>query len=141
MLRQRENELASFQNFRAVYGDTPEILQQKMNDLRNRNSALVDELGKRPGQELQTDYYRLESECDQLRQAHVDMNKQLSTMQEQVGELQTLRNENTILKTAKENLKGLWDDAQETIVGLQARIDRLTAAEMTPADWDKRAAY
>ena len=140
MLRQRENELASFQNFRAVYGDTPEILQQKMNDLRNRNAALVDELGKRPGQELQTDYDRLESECNQLRQAHVDINKQLSAMQEQVGELQRLRNENTILKTAKENLKGLWDDAQETIVGLQARIDRLTAAEMTPADWDKRAA-
>lgn len=138
-LRQHESELATFQNFRAVYGDTPEILQQKMNDLRNRNTALVDELGKRPGQELQSDYERLEAECKKLRQEHIDMNKQLSTVQEQVVELQTLRNENTILKTAKERLKGQWDTAQEMINGLQEQVKRLTAADITPADWDKRA--
>ena len=139
-LRQRENELATFQNFRAVYGDTPEILQRKMDDLRDRNAALVDELGKRPGEELQADYERLESECKRLKQERVDMSKQFDVMQEQVVELQDLRNENTILKTAKEHLKGLWDDAQETIDGLQARIDRLTATEITPADRDNRAA-
>ena len=140
LLHERELELGKFQNFKAVYGDTPELLQQKMSDLRDRNNALVDELGKRPGVELQDDYTRLENECARLHQAYVDMSRQTGVLQEQITEIQTLRNENTILKAAKENLKGLWDDAQETIVGLQTRIDRLTAAEITPADWDKRAA-
>ena len=139
-LRQCENELATFQSFVTVYGNTPKIIEQKINDLQNRNAALVEELGKRPSQELQAEYERLETECNSLRQSHININKQLGIMQEQVSELQTLRNENTILKTAKENLKGLWEEAQDTIESLQARINRLTAAEMTPADWDKRAA-
>ena len=139
-LKERESELATFQNFRAVYGDTPEMLLRKMQDLKDRNAALVEELGKRPGEELQADFTRLEGECKRLNQERVDMNKQLSAMQEQFVELQTLRQENTILKAAKENLKGSLDEAQETIDGLQARIARLTAAEITPADWDKRAA-
>lgn len=139
-LRQSENELANFQSFITVYGNTPEVIQKKIDELRNRNAALVEELGKRPSQELQSDYERLETECIQLRQSHIDINKQLAIMQEQVSELQTLRNENTILKADKENLKGLWEESQETIESLQARINRLTAAEMTPADWNKRAA-
>lgn len=139
-LRQRENELATFQNFRAVYGDTPEILRQKMDDLRNRNAALLEELGKRPGEELQTDYARLESECKRLQQERVDMNEKFNHLQEQVVELQNLRNTNSILTASNANLQGQWKDAQEMIDTLQARIDRLTAAEMTPADWDKRAA-
>ena len=139
-LRQSENELANFQSFITVYGNTPEVIQKKIDELRNRNAALVEELGKRPSQELQSDYERLETECTQLRQSHIDINKQLGIMQEQVSELQTLRNENTILKVDKENLKGLWEESQETIESLQARINRLTAAEMTPADWNKRAA-
>lgn len=139
-LRQSENELATFQSFITVYGNTPEVIQKKIDELRNRNAALVEELGKRPSQELQSDYERLEIECTQLRQSHIDINKQLAIMQEQFSELQTLRNENTILKADKENLKGLWEESQETIESLQARINRLTAAEMTPADWNKRAA-
>lgn len=139
-LKEREAELATFQNFRAVYGDTPEVLLRKMQDLKDRNSALVEALGKRPGEELQADFARLEEECKRLNQERVDMNKQLSAMQEQFVELQTLRQENTILKATKENLKGTLDEAQETIDGLQTRIARLTAAEITPADWDKRAA-
>ena len=139
-LKDRETELAAFQNFRVVYGDTPEVLLSKMQDLKDRNAALVEELGRRPGKELQTDFARLEGENKRLNQERVDMNKQLSAMQEQFVELQTFRTENTILKATKENLKGTLDEAQETIDGLQARIARLTAAEITPADWDKRAA-
>ena len=139
-LKEREAELATFQNFRAVYGDTPEMLIRKIQDLKDRNAALVEALGKRPGEELQADFARVESECRRLNQERVDINKQLTAMQEQFVELQTLRQENTILKATKENLKGMLDEAQETIDGLQARIARLTAAEITPADWDKRAA-
>ena len=139
-LKEREAELATFQNFRAIYGDTPEVLMHKIQDLKDRNTALVDELGKRPGEELQADFARLEGECRRLNQERVDINKQLSAMQEQFVELQTLRQENTILQAARDNLKGTLDDAQETIDGLQARIARLTAADITPADWDKRAA-
>ena len=139
-LKEREAELATFQNFRAVYGDTPEVLMRKIQDLKDRNAALVEELGKRPGEELQSDFARLEGECRRLNQERVDINKQLAAMQEQFVELQTLRQENTILQASKENLKSTLDDAQETIDGLQARIARLTAAEITPADWDKRAA-
>ena len=105
-----------------------------------RQKFLVEELGTRPGEELQSDYSRLKAACKSLQQERDAINKQLTALQGQFVELQTLRNENTILKTAKDNLKGLWDDAQETITGLQTRIDRLTAAEITPADWDKRAA-
>ena len=139
-LKEREAELATFQNFRAVYGDTPEVLMRKIQDLKDRNAALVEELGKRPGEELQSDFARLEGECRRLNQERVDINKQLAAMQEQFVELQTLRQENTILQASKENLKSTLDDAQETIDGLQARIARLTAAEITPADWDKRTA-
>ena len=139
-LKEREAELATFQNFRAVYGDTPEMLIRKIQDLKDRNAALVEALGKRPGEELQADFARVEGECKRLNQERVDINKQLSAMQEQFVELQTLRQENTILKATKENLKGTLDEAQETIDGLQARIARLTATEITPADWDKRAA-
>lgn len=139
-LREREEELSAYRNFREVYGDTPEILRQKMDDLRERNSALIDELGRRPGEELQADYTRLESECTRLRQERVDINRQLNFMQEQVSELQSLRNRNTILNAAYDELQGRWNDAQEIIDGLQTRIKRLTAADMTPADWDKRAA-
>ena len=139
-IKEREVELATFQNFRAVYGDTPEVLMRKMQDLKDRNAALVEALGKRPGEELQADFARIESECRRLNQERVDINKQLTAMQEQFVELQTLRQENTILKATKENLKGTLDEAQETIDGLQTRIARLTAAEITPADWDKRAA-
>ncbi len=116
------------------------MLIRKIQDLKDRNAALVEALGKRPGEELQADFARIEGECKRLNQERVDINKQLSAMQEQFVELQTLRQENTILKATKENLKGMLDEAQETIDGLQARIARLTAAEITPADWDKRAA-
>ncbi|MBR2733545.1 MAG: hypothetical protein IKD80_04750 [Selenomonadaceae bacterium] len=139
-LSEREKELATFQNFRAIYGDTPEILQQKMDDLRERNSALLEELGRRPGEELQSDYTRLKSECARLRQERADINQQLSAAQEQLVELQSLRTGNTILTTSNEELKRNLNDALETIDGLHAQIKRLTAAEMTPADWDKRAA-
>lgn len=138
-LKEYEAELANFQDFRTVYGDTPEILKNKIQNLKDRNLALVKELGSRPGEELQADFERLESENKCLKQELVDNNKQLSAMQEQFVELQTLRQENTILQAAKENLKGTLDEAYETIDGLQARIARLTAAEITPADWDKRA--
>ena len=139
-LKERERELAAFHNFSVIYGDTPEVLLNKLQDLKIRNAALVEELGKRPGEELQSDFARLEEEYKRLNQERVDINKQLSAMQEQFVELQTLRQENTILQATKENLKGALDEAQETIDGLQARIARLTAAEITPADWDKRAA-
>lgn len=139
-LKELEAELSTYQNFRAVYGDTPEVLSKKIQDLQERNKALVEELDRRPGEELQSDFERLEGECKSLRQERIDINKQLSAMREQLVELQSLRTGNTSLAASNEVLKGSLKDAQERIDGLNARIARLTAAEITPADWEKRAA-
>lgn len=139
-LRERESELNKFQKFCAVYGDTPEILTKKMNDLRAEKSSLEAELGKRPGEELQSNYDRVEAERNRLLDEHKKLNDRLAFYQEQVLTLQSTLNENTLLKTANENINALWNRSQEIIDSLNAQIARLTAAEMTPADWDKRAA-
>lgn len=139
-LKATEEKLASYESLRAVYGENPDILQNKIQSLQTTCEDLKKELGTRPGSELQGICEQLKQERDQLRAELNQNNGQIGNMQQQVVEVEKLRNTNTILQASNENLHAQWVEAQEIIKNYEAQIKRLTATEMTPADWDKRAA-
>ncbi|BAL83093.1 hypothetical protein SELR_13850 [Selenomonas ruminantium subsp. lactilytica TAM6421] len=138
-LKNSESLLANYNSFQAVYGDNPDILRKKMADLRAAYDSLQDELGKRPGQEVQQECERLKAENARLQNDMVVQEKQFGNMQQQVVELEKMRNNNVILQASNESLHAQWTEAQDIIKNQAEQLKRLTATEVTPADREARA--
>lgn len=145
--RRLHEELMSLQEvitgretFEAVYGTSKEILEKKMRELQEANEALQRELGKRPGSELQAECMRAKEEREIFRNELIKQHEAFTEMQAQVLEIGHLRNQNTLLAADNESLRANLNEERERVENYLAQIKRLTAVEMTPADWDKRAA-
>lgn len=137
-LKVSETQLSTYAHFAALYGNTPEILQRKIIGLQTANFRLKEELGKRPGVEVQQECTRLKTERDRLQNALASRREEFARLQEQVVELEALRNENTILRASNETLYDSVTQKDEIIARQDAQIKRLTAADPTPADREKR---
>ena len=145
--RRLHEELMSLQEvitgretFEAVYGASKEVLEKKMRELQEANEALQRELGKRPGSELQAECIRVKEEREIFRNELIKQHEAFTEMQAQVLEIGHLRNQNTLLAEDNESLRANLNEERERVENYLAQIKRLTAVEMTPADWDKRAA-
>lgn len=136
-LRNAESKLASYESFKVVYGDNPEILRKKIDDLHAANDELSNELGKRPGLEVQQECERLKAENAHLQNEITEQRKLVGNIQEQVVDLEKLRNTNVILEESKKSLQAQWAEAQEIISGYEQQIKRRT--EITSATWEERA--
>ena len=139
-LKTLHETIAGRETFEAVYGGSKEVIEKKMRELQEANEALRRELGERPGPELQAECIRVKKERDTLRNELDEHNDKFAEMQAQVLELDDLRNKNTLLAEQNESLNARWTEAQGIVRNYEEQVKRLTAAEMTPADWDKRAA-
>ena len=137
-LRAKEIELNDYAAFQSVYGSTPAILQKKMQDLQSENAGLRDELGQRPGAEVQQECSQLKSECARLRNELENQRAQFQNLQQQTVEIETLRNDNTILRASNDSLKDSLEQRDDLIARQDAQIKRLMASEITPAEREKR---
>lgn len=137
-LSAKEKKLNSYATFQILYGSTPEILQQKMQDLQHAYENLKVELGRRPGEEVQQECSQLKTERDRLQQELSNLRTQTGNLQQQTVEVDKLRNENTILRASNDVLNDSLIQKDDIITRQDAQIKRLMAAEITPAEREKR---
>lgn len=137
-LKSVETKLVAYDSFKAVYGDNPDALRRKIDTLNANNENLQNELGKRPGLEVQQECERLKAENLRLQNDLTEQGKLIGNAQEQAVELEKLRNSNVILEESKNSLYARWVEAQDLIKNYEAQIKRLTATEEQEATREER---
>ncbi len=118
-LKIAEEKLASFETLRAIYGDNPEILRQRLLDLQKAYESLQEEFSKRPGSEILQQHENLKAENSRLKVAIDQQLEQLGILKRQASEVEELRITNTILQESYDALHAKWTEAQDLIKHLQ----------------------
>ena len=104
-LKSANDKLSAYENFQAIYGDEPENLRQKIFDLQKTCDALREEVARRPSAEVAQLYENLKAENSTLQNELKNNLTQIGILQQQVLEVEKLRNENTVLKERCDELQ------------------------------------
>ncbi|MDY6268631.1 MAG: hypothetical protein SPL39_06625 [Selenomonadaceae bacterium] len=139
-LETTEQELYTYQDFRAKYGTEPSVLEAQMIELKRAKEDLEGQLAKRPGPEKDQECRDLKADCARLEGELKREREEGAQRKQQVLELEDLRNKNTLLEASNHTLQSSLETAQDVISSQDEQIKRLTATETSPADREKRAA-
>lgn len=137
-LEASENRAAALESAQMVYGDLP-VMQKTIEDLRNANEKLRQEISQLPSVETAAD-------CERYKTRASELERNLESMRDVIDRARTTSDENEdlqrklALKDKKiQDLQWAWGESQEQLKACEERIDRLTAAKITPADRENRA--
>ena len=138
LLALTEKENQEFQSMREAYGENPNILLKKIEDLRRENETLEKELADRPSANVQQDLQEakrinehLSAEIRDLK----DANQSLLCYREQNN---TLASERQIALEDNANLRIEIEHLQNSNEKLRDTVKRLSTAEGRSADREER---
>ena len=137
-LETSENRAGALESAQMVYGDLP-VMQKTIDDLRNANEKLREEISHLPSVETAAD-------CERYKARTIELERDVESMRDDIDRARSINDENEnlqrqiVLKDKKiQDLQWAWDESQEQLKACEERIDRLTASKTTPADRDNRA--
>lgn len=137
-LEESENRAGALESAQMVYGDLP-VMQKTIDDLRNANEKLREEMSHLPSAQTAADCERYKSRVSELEQNLESLRSDIDRARDVNAENENLQRQVALKDKAIQDLKWAWDESQEQLKACEERIDRLTASKTTPADRENRA--
>ena len=132
------DELKSFGSFREIYGDTREIIENKIKNLQEENKILKEKLLNSPSVELKDDYERLKEKSEEQRHTIDELSKENENFLAQNEQFERLQIEKNSLEGTKQSLETEIKELEARCTKYEGIIERLSSPEARLADRDER---
>lgn len=129
---------SAVEDFKKIYGDSPELLRAELARLRTENEALEKRLASSPGREVQDERDRLLDEQKRALEENQSLHKQVAELLESQRGVDKLNGENAKLQDNLQDLKNQLDTLQGRYQSVQAELLRVSTAQSRLEERDKR---
>lgn len=136
ILKQKEEKISSYNTFIDIFGNTPEILKNELENKQVEIRQLNEELSKRPSIDIEERLEREERELQEKRELlvqneerRVELERELEERQAEILESQNIKNRNIELENIIKNNKNSIDSLQGQLDEKRKELERLSYPE------------
>lgn len=136
ILKQKEEKISSYNTFIDIFGNTPEILKNELENKQVEIRQLNEELSKRPSIDIEERLEREERELQEKRELlvqneerRVELERELEERQAEILESQNIKNRNIELENIMKNNENTIDSLQGQLDEKRKELERLSYPE------------
>ena len=136
ILKQKEEKISSYNTFIDIFGNTPEILKNELENKQVEIRQLNEELSKRPSIDIEERLEREERELQEKRELlvqneerRVELERELEERQAEILESQNIKNRNIELENIIKNNENSIDSLQGQLDEKRKELERLSYPE------------
>ena len=136
VLKQKEEKISSYNTFIDIFGNTPEILKNELENKQVEIRQLNEELSKRPSIDIEERLEREERELQEKRELlvqneerRVELERELEERQAEILESQNIKNRNIELENIIKNNENTIDSLQGQLDEKRKELERLSYPE------------
>ncbi len=136
ILKQKEEKISSYNTFIDIFGNTPEILKNELENKQVEIRQLNEELSKRPSIDIEERLEREERELQEKRELlvqneerRVELERELEERQAEILESQNVKNRNIELENIIKNNENTIDSLQGQLDEKRKELERLSYPE------------
>lgn len=136
ILKQKEEKISNYNTFIDIFGNTPEILKNELENKQVEIRQLNEELSKRPSIDIEERLEREERELQEKRELLVqneerrmELERELEERQDEILESQNIKNRNIELENIIKNNENTIDSLQGQLDEKRKELERLSYPE------------